>query len=179
MIKKYLLPLTLVFILALSLSSCGALVKAKARKNATVEKGAIPANFGEGNTAILFRTTGKKSYDKYLKRNIRMVYKGNYELASNADIKSGKYDDISKYRYIFDYEGVSYSYRSNNTVIYGPGGGTGTGTVRRFAITDRKDDKMYVMPMTSGLWGKLQRMYLMNMEAVRSQNNGGSSMISK
>lgn len=172
MYKKIIFPTILILFCALMLSSCGAIVKSKARKYATIEKGAIPENFGEANAKILFVTSGKKSYDKYLKSNIKKVYKGNYELVSNSDMASGKYDDVSKYRYLFDFERETWSYHSNNSVIHGPGGGTSTSTVRRFAILDRKDGKMYVMPMTSGFWSKLQRMYLKNMEEVRLQNNG-------
>lgn len=182
MINKSLFPLTLVFILVLSLSSCGAIVKSKAKKYATVEKGAIPADFGKNNTVVLFVTSGKKSYDKYLKSNIKKAYQGKYELVSKSELTADKYSDTDKYRYVFDYKSVSYAYHSDNSVIYGQSAHTGmnnaTGQVRRFLITDRTDDKEYVMSMTSGFWSKLQRMYLKNMEEVRVQNSGGS-MLSK
>lgn len=163
-------------ILLVTLSSCGAIVKAKANKYASIEKGAIPTNFGEGNTEILFVTKGRKSYDKYLKSNIRKVYKGKYTLVTESDMESGMYEDVSKYRYLFDFERESYGYHSNNTVIYGQsalaGGNNATGQVRRFAIRDRQEEKTYTMSMTSSYWSKLQRVYLKNMEAVRIQNNG-------
>lgn len=176
MIKKSLFFPSLLLTCMFLMNSCGAIVKSKARKHATVEKGAIPPDFGEGNSIVLFITTGKKSYDKYLKSNIRKVYHGNHEFIRSWELNSGRYDDTSKFRYIFDYEKTSYSYRSNNTTIHGPGGGIGTGTVRRFSITDRIDDKTYVMPMTSSFWSKLQRMYLKNMEEIRIQNNGGTQL---
>ncbi|WP_350288235.1 hypothetical protein [uncultured Croceitalea sp.] len=174
--KKQIIILGLLIITLLTLSSCGVIVKAKARNYATIEKGAIPANFGENNSIVLFMTTGKKSYDKYLKSNIRKVYNGDYELVHKFDLNLEKYTDKSKYRFIFDFEKESYSYHSNNQTIYGQSALTGannaTGQVRRFAITDRTDDKKYVMKMTSGFWSKLQRMYLKNMEEVRAKNNG-------
>ena len=173
--KKRILIYGLLTLTLLTLSSCGALVKSKATKYATVEKGAIPSDFGANNTIVLFVTSGKKSYDKYLKSNIRKVYRGNYELVSKEELKSNKYSDTDKYRYAFDFKKVFYSYHSNNSVIYGQSANTGmknaTGQVRRFAITDRTDNKDYVMSMTSGYWSKLQRMYLKNMEEVRAKNN--------
>lgn len=157
------------------LSSCGAIVKSKARKYASVEKGAIPANFAENNETVLFVMSGKKSYDKYLKSNIKKAYQGSYELVSKSDLKSDKYANTKKYRYIFDFEKESYSYHSNNQVIHGQSALTGmnnaTGQIRRFSITDRVDDEVYVMSMTSGFWSKLQRVYFQNMEKVRAKNN--------
>ena len=176
--NKQILTLGLLIFTLLTFNSCVALVKSKASKYATVEKGAIPSDFGANNTAVLFVTSGKKSYDKYLKSNIRKVYRGDYELVSKEELKSSKYSDTDKYRYVFDFKKVFYSYHSNNSVIYGQSANTGmknaTGQVRRFAITDRRDNKDYVMSMTSGYWSKLQRMYLKNMEEVRVRNNGMS-----
>ncbi|CAN0590867.1 unnamed protein product [Ectocarpus sp. 12 AP-2014] len=170
-----LLLLAFTGIVLLTLSSCGAIVKAKANKYASIEEGAIPSNFGEGNTEVLFVTKGKKSYDKYLKSNIKKVYKGKYVFVMESDLKSDKYNNVAKYRYLFDFERESYGYHSSNTVIYGQsaiaGGNNATGQVRRFAIRDRQEEKTYTMPMTSSFWSKLQRVYLKNMEAVRIQNS--------
>ncbi len=174
--KKIQITFTVLIIALLTLSSCGAIVKTKAKKLATVEEGAIPANFGGNNSVVLFVTSGKRSYDKYLKRNIKKAYQGNYELVSKEALNSAKYADKDKYRYIFDFKKEFYSYHSDNAVIYGQSAHTGmknaTGQVRRFGITDRIDKKDYVMSMTSGFWSKLQRMYIKNMETVRLQNTG-------
>lgn len=174
--KKIQFTFVLLIVSLLTLSSCGAIVKTKAKKYATVEEGAIPANFGIDNSVVLFVTSGKRSYDKYLKSNIKKAYQGDYILVSKEDIVSSKYADKNKYRYIFDFKKESYSYHSNNATIYGQSAHTGmknaTGQVRRFTITDRVDEKDYVMKMTSSFWSKLQRMYMKNMESVRVQNSG-------
>ncbi len=177
LMKKQLSTLSFLLIIVFTLSSCGAIVKSKAKKYATVEKGAIPADFGENNTVVLFVTSGKRSYDTYLKSNIKKAYHGKYELVSKSELRADRYSNTAKYRYIFDYKSVSYAYHSDNAVIYGQSANTGmnnaTGQVRRFLITDRTDDKEYVMSMTSGFWSKIQRMYLRNMETVRIKNTTG------
>ena len=167
--KPNLCKITLIVLGAFMLSSCGVLVKAQAKKYATVEKGAIPMDFGKEQTTLLF-VTSSRSYNKYLKKNIKKAYHGNYELVVLEDLHNKKYNDLSKYRYIFDYNYVTYTYHNDNEVIYGPGGGIATGKVKRFAITDRKEDKMYIMPMTSGFWSKLQRVYLKNLDEQRIKN---------
>ncbi len=151
------------------LYSCGAIVKAKANQYATVEQGAIPEDFGVHNDTVLF-ITYRNSYNKYLKRNLRKVYKGPHELVTQEELASETYTNVAKYRYVFDYTYNSYQYQSNNETLYGPGGGTGTGQVRRFHVLDRLEQKEYVMPMTSSFWSKLQRIYLKNLEMQRVKN---------
>jgi hypothetical protein len=135
------------------LTSCGAIVKGKANKNLTEEKGAIPPEFGSEKTTILF-ITHKRSYNKYLKKNVRKIYKGDSEIISTEELNSNtKYDNIEKYRYIFDYDYKSYTYTRSDL-------SSGSGQVKTFYILDRKNGTKYFSPMTSSYWSKLQKIYL-------------------
>jgi hypothetical protein len=168
------LKLSLKFTFYLSLlvlmNSCGSLVKNKAENYVTVEKGAIPENFGAGNTTMLFIVKSKKSYDKYLVSNIEEVYNGKYELITNQELLSAKYQNLKEYPYYLDFNLKTYQRYSRNSTIHGPGGGFTTSSLRQFYIKDRRSEKEYKMKMTSGYWSKLQRVYIENMEAERLKN---------
>lgn len=152
-----------------SLSSCGALIKGKVNTYATVERGAIPENFGKEGSFVLF-VTHQRSYNKYLKRNVKKVYGGNHAFVTIEELGSAPYSDTMKYRYIFDYTYRDYTYWSANETLHGQGGGYGTGQVKRFKIYDRQDKKEYSLKLTSGFWSKLQRAYLKKLENQRKSN---------
>lgn len=153
------------------LCSCGALVKAKVNRYATVEKGAIPKDFGKDNTTFLF-VVHKNSYNKYLKKNIKKFYQGPYALVDLSELESSKYQDTLQYRYVHDFTYKSYRYWSSNETIYGPGGGYGTGRTKCFFVYDRVEDKEYPLQVASSYWSKLQKVYLKNLEAQRVKNQG-------
>ncbi len=157
--SKFYFLLATVLMLSM-LSSCGAIVKSKANKYLTEEEGAIPPDFGKENTTLLF-ITHRNSYNKYLKKNTRKIYQGDYELISKKEFESNsKYEDISKYRFVFDYSAVSPGY----TVIRGDGSMRDPlYDVKKFRILDRKSEKEYVSKMTSSFWSKLQKVYLKNL----------------
>ncbi len=150
--KNY--SILIISILTLALfTSCGAIVKGKANKYLTEEKGAIPPEFGKENTTLLF-ITHKRSYNKYLKKNVKKRFKGNYEIISSNELNANdKYQDIIKYRYVFDYDYRSYSYTKSDL-------SPGTGQVKKFYILDRKNNKRFASKMTSSYWSKLQKVYL-------------------
>ncbi|WP_347374584.1 hypothetical protein [Aequorivita sp. Q41] len=136
-----------------SLASCGAMVKGTANKKLTVEKGAIPPEFGSEKTTMLF-ITHHRSYNKYLKKNVADIYKGDFEIISEKEFKSDvKYEDKQKYRYVFNFESKSYSYTKSDL-------SSGSGEVKKFYVLDRKNEKKYFSPMTSSFWSKLQKVYL-------------------
>jgi hypothetical protein len=165
--------LSLIVLFSFLLSSCGAIVKVKAKKYATVQEGAIPEDFGTGNVTMLFITKSKKSYDKYLKKNVERCYQGKYELITHKTLEQDQYQDLETYPYYFDFGYKTYQRFTSNEVIHGPGGTRLTsGMVRKFFIIDRKTDKKYEMGMTSSYWSKLQRMYIKNLEAERLKNSG-------
>lgn len=173
------------FILTISIlsisffTSCGAIVKGMANKHITEEKGAIPPDFGKENTTILF-ITHHKSYNKYLKKNVKKLYKGEYEFVSEEEFESNeKYKNLNKYRFIFD-----YSYRpagsvwKTSTINSGSHSITTTRnrpalySVKKFTIVDRKAEKIYKSRLTSSMWSKLQKIYLkkLNEKLISEQN---------
>lgn len=170
---------TICIVLSLILNSCGALVKGKANKYATVEQGAIPQEFGQDNITLLFITKGKRSYDKYLKRNVKKAYHGKYKFISITDLSSDSYSNLDEYPYYFDFQAKQYQSYSQNEVIHGPGGGFKRSTVRKFAIHDRRTNTTYPIKMTSGYWSKLQRVYIKNMEAQRLKNTPTAANVSE
>ncbi|GAA3507966.1 hypothetical protein GCM10022393_17580 [Aquimarina addita] len=144
------------------LTSCGAIVKSKGNKYLTEEKGAIPPEFGKEKNTLLF-ITHHSSYNKYLKKNTRKIYKGDYELVSEDEFKTNdKYEDLNKYRFVFDYNYISPGYDvvradgSTRAPLY---------NVKKFRILDRKENKEYVSKITSSFWSKLQKVYLKKLNA--------------
>ena len=167
MTKKNYLIITLLSLLTLIfLSSCGAIVKSKADKFLTEENGAIPPDFGKEETTLLF-ITHRRSYNKYLKTNVKKIYNSKYEFINEDQLKSeSKYNNINKYRYLFNYDEKSYTY-------YSPKGGSKTGYVKKFYVLDRKSDKRFYSKLTSGLWSKLQKVYLkkLNEKIIKEQGS--------
>ena len=166
---QYSLLITTSIISLLLLSSCGAIVKSKANKYLTEENGAIPPEFGNENTTVLF-LTHHRAYNKYLKRNVEKIYEGDYELITGEEFESNhKYQDIDKYRFVFDYDYIVYDYtmydytNQSLKVKYGK--------VKKFNVLDRKIDKRFVSKMTSGYWSKLQKVYLKNLNEKRISVN--------
>ena len=163
----------------LSLNSChllilGAVAKGKANRNITEEKGAIPPDFGKDNSTMVF-ITHERSYNRYLKKNVKKKYEGKYEFATEEDFASQeKYRDISKYRYVFD-----YSYRPAGTVWKSSTINSGDFSiktyknrpalykVKRFAVVDRKEERIYKSIITSSFWSKLQKVYLRKLNEKR------------
>ena len=151
--------------LIMLLSSCGALIQNKAKNYATVEAGAIPQDFGEDGAGVVFLTY-ERSHNKYLKKNVRKVFRGPHIfLPLNA--ADSLRNAVGGYRYLFGYDGRYGQRYSSNTVIYGPGGGMNTYRVRRFYLRDLKTDSTYTLGMMSGFWSKLQRYYLKKLEEQR------------
>lgn len=150
-------------------SSCGALVKGKAKNYATVEAGAIPQDFGVDGTGVVFLTY-ERSYNKYLRRNVNKAFKGHHIFLPASTADSIKNANDATYRYLFGFDGRYGQRYSANTVIYGPGGGMNTYRVRRFYLRDLKTDSTYTLGMMSGFWSKLQRFYLKQLEEQRLKN---------
>ncbi|WP_203256795.1 hypothetical protein [Hyunsoonleella ulvae] len=171
-IKNYFNFLFLIFLISL-LSSCGSLVKSLALKSYTVEKGAIPPDFGKDNSTLICVLTGKNSRDKYLKKHVEKIYKGKYVFVLSGDMpafnnKSNEYSDIEKYRYVFDFK---RNYRttftpnpvSNRTDV-------GSVPLSNYFIVDRKYNKTYNSGGESGYFSKLIEAYMINLEKQRLKN---------
>ena len=148
-------------------TSCGAIVKSKAHQYITEEKGAIPPEFGKQNTTVLF-VTHHRSYNKYLKKNVKKIYKGDYKFVTQEELKNeDAYKDMMTYRYVFDY---NYQSAGDNIITNTTSSGDFSMTstrirpalynVKKFMIIDRKTPQVYYCKMTSSYWSKLQKVYL-------------------
>jgi len=155
----------IIVLLVLGLSSCGSMVLNQALKNYTVEKKAIPENFGKGNTVLLCVIHGKNKYDKYMKENVKKEYHGEYEFVLKKDIDTDKYSDTDKYRYVFD-EGTS-SYKINPTSNTYANNSVST---MKFSIYDRKEDKLYSSGFSSSYFSTSIKAYMINLEQQRIKN---------
>lgn len=155
------------FLILCTLSSCiflimGPIVQAKARKELTEEKGAIPPDFGKDKSTLLVVKTGINSYDKYLIKNFKS-YVGKYQIIESADTASSKYTDKVKFRYKFDYND-----NVNTMVVYSDGSSMPL-VVRRFYIYDRALSKSYSADMTSGYFSKVMKAYIENLNKKIAQ----------
>jgi hypothetical protein len=157
------------------LTSCGAVVTSKANNHITVEKGAIPPDFGNDNSVLVF-ITHHRSYNKYLKKNVEKMYKGKFEYATEKEFESNeKYKDIEKYRYVFDYSNSP----AGSVFTSNPVSTRGSGTVlrpalfdvKRFSVVDRKAKKVYSSNLTSSFWSKIQKVYLKKLNEKRISNS--------
>ena len=145
-------------------TSCGAIVTSKANTYITEEKGAIPPDFGKQDDTVLF-VTHHRSYNKYLKKNVKKIYKGNYKFVSEDElINDSEYKDINAYRYVFDY---NYQSAGDQIITNTTASGTTSTRIRpalynvkKFMIIDRKAAQIYYCKMTSSYWSKLQKVYL-------------------
>lgn len=160
------IALTLTLLL---LCSCGSVVKGYANKHLTEKKGAIPPALGKEKSTIVF-ITHHDSYNRYLEKNVKEYYTGKYEFVSEEKFETeDKYRDLDKYRFIFDYNDnpeetmwESMNIQSDSTItnskerpdVY---------NVKRFAIADRKEEKIYVSNITSNFSSALQKVYLKKM----------------
>ena len=166
--KKVLLLLSVCFVF----SSCfiGKMkTVSEAKKEFTVEKNAIPKDFGnDSNTILLCVLKDRKSYDKYLKNKVEKKYHGNTIFILEDDLQNNpKYQDVNKYRYVFDYkEGKPRTVTTTmdgqmrqNTVHY-----------KQFYIKDRKNNQVYLNGSEYSLFAKAMEVYFENLEQVRTSN---------
>lgn len=163
--KKIAVILSLILITFL-LNSCGLITKAMANSKLTEEKGAIPPDFGKNDEILLFMTH-QRSYNKYLKKNVKKIYKGKYEFVTESEFsEQEKYKNIENYRYIFDfnYQSLGYNHDKKRDYLYG---------VKKFSILDRKTGKLHRSRMTSSFWTKLQKIYLkkLNEKIIKEQGS--------
>ncbi|CAM1344184.1 hypothetical protein [Tenacibaculum amylolyticum] len=162
--KKIGIILSLIIITFL-LNSCGAITKATANSKLTEEKGAIPPDFGKDDGILIF-ITHHRSYNKYLKKNVKKIYKGKYEFVTESEfLEKEKYKNVDNYRFIFDYnyQSAGYNYAKQRDYLY---------SVKKFSILDRKTEKLYKSPMTSSFWSKLQKVYLKKLNEKITKEQG-------
>lgn len=157
--RHWLSVLTIVVFIALALASSG--VK---HMTFTKEDGQIPPEFNKfKDTLLVISHPEDWGYNKYLKKNFKENYTGNYKIIKLAEIENYPAD---KYRYIFDH---SLNYTSKTT-IGGPFDGK-TSTYASsdvFYVTDRNIDKKYVTK-SSAHYSKLMRAYIKALDEERQK----------
>jgi hypothetical protein len=157
--KRLYLPLLItVFSFSFLVSSCGFIVKSKARKRITEESGAIPPDLGKDNTTMIFLLY-HGSYNRYMKKNVKRRYIGDYVFLDKNTYRTDEtYQDIEKYRYVFGFDYLYYT-RVSESMDFDDNFERQS-RVKKFFIHDRKLDSVYRPTITSGLWSKLQKVYL-------------------
>lgn len=161
--------------------SCGVIVRSKANSYITEEHGAIPPELGKQNLTILF-VTHHRSYNKYLKKNVKKNYKGNFEFVSLDELNSNdKYKDLSKYRFVFDYNYQSVGDQIIRNTFANGNLNTSSFSfrpafynVKKFMIVDRKEQQLYYCKLTSSYWSKLQKVYLKKMNKKLHTQQAGN-----
>jgi len=134
----------------------------------TVEKKAIPPDFGQDKSTLICVLWGKKSYDKCMKKHVKNNYKGKYEFVLRRDLVLKKYTDSNNYRYIFDHklrtgESKSFNYDTNSY-------SSSTTFSFSFFILDKKEDKTYKSPLRTTRFSNTIEAYMINLEKVRIRN---------
>lgn len=156
------IPLSLTLLIIFS--SCGVVYKSMIQDDGHQ----LPPELGNSKTTMLL-VKHKRGYDKALEKNFEKYYKGDYLLVSEDDLKDKKYQDTSKYRYLFGaYLSSSivrdFSNTSNPTA-------TTTLTGQGYSVFDRTENKNYASNIHSGLWKKLMRVYVQELNKVYEKNS--------
>ncbi len=166
--KKSKLLLILTFSL-LAFNSCGVIVKTMALNNYSVKKNAIPPEFGNEDTVLLCILKGSNSRRKYTGRAFTKKYHGKVEFIETMELYSKKYEDVNKYRYVFDYNsgnlGATISQNQSTGFIE-----TSTPSTSNYFMLDRKKWKNYNSGFSSGFYGKLLKAYAINLEKKRLES---------
>lgn len=155
------------FVISIFFTSCGVIVKSKANNYITLENKAIPPEFGKQNDTLLF-ITHHRSYNKYLIRNVKKIYKGNYKFITEDDLKNTiDYKNVDVYRFVFDYNYepsgdyiITNTFANSNFNSATPRIRPALYNLKRFKILDRKSQKIYYCKMTTSYWSKLQKVYI-------------------
>lgn len=147
------------------MNSCGIMVLQTGIATITVKNKALPPDFGKDNTVLICILTGKRNYDKSMKKHVINEYGGLYEFVLREDLHSDKYNDFSKYRYVFDYNEITRSKQVRNSTTGMMD--TQDTTTASYYILDRKKDMQYISPFTSSFFGKLIKAYMRNLEKER------------
>ena len=119
----------------------------------------IPSNFGKDNITLLVIMKGKRSYDKYLEKNFKENYFGNYIIITRRGLLDEQYRNTDKYKYIFDEE-----LHSEYSEKYG------FHASAKFFLEDRNTGKKYITRRGSSAFSKWMRAYIKELEKARQKN---------
>lgn len=173
------ITLAFLFIIAFICQSClflvtGPIVKSNLKKNLTVEKNAIPPDVGKDDSYIVCILQGRESRDKYMRKNFSKEYKGKHIFLKESELKTEKYSDVDKYRYVFTYTRINGSTTVRTTVSGGGMNNSNTSNVStpssNYFIMDRKTNTEYNSGYHSSYFGKYILAYATNLEKQRQLN---------
>lgn len=148
-------------------SSCGILVKNMATKNAAIERGAIPPDFGKQSSTLLVLLHKSKSFNRHLKKRVKKEYNGDYQFVSEEELENdAAFQDKDKYRYLFRHNQFSREYNNPDPMA------TRAKSIptTQFMVIDRKEEKTYYCQFTSGMFSKYIQGYMISLERVRQSN---------
>ena len=188
-------PFLFLFIIVLiCFSSCGLIVKNKARKKFNVENGCIPPDFGKNKYEILLVPTHRfQKMNAVLKQCFGNIYGGKFDImkvnqdfkrrASNNEVKlmhDKKFKGpikLPKYiflndRYIADTTRYRYVFDCKTVFVETLNSAVPSGRMPWFTcyIYDRLIDKHYVSTFSSTKFPSLLKGYIFNLEMVRLEN---------
>jgi hypothetical protein len=148
---------TRILFTAFTLAILNGVVSCNAKKHMiteyTEENKAIPPEFGrDPNTTLVLVLQNRNSYDRFLKKAVIENYKGDYVLITKEQMKQPPYDDVAKYRYVFDYDYGAVNPRANH---------------KRFHIYDRLDKRRWESGAEFPAFGKAIEIYITNLETKR------------
>lgn len=163
---KLIFRLAFTCLIICSFASCGAIVKGSAVKRTTYANNAIPPNFAENPGTLVCVLQGRNSRDKYMKKHVEKIYKGDYIFVHKDSLNNSAYSNKDKYRYLFDYN-------STTSVQVMPDPNTGMfrqSNIRSstYYIKDRKTGAAYSNDLNSGYFSKLIQGYVIGLEAARA-----------
>ena len=157
---KLFLNVLFLFLSVFAFEGCKSVYKSTIKDNGKQ----IPPEFGKVKTTILVIEKGRSTYDKYLEKNWE-AYTGDYVIINRDQLNSKKYSDLTKYKYIFDYDSRTTNTVSNGNIQSNEG--------YTFYLQDRADNKKYSSYLDSGVWSKLMKAYISKIEEVRIKNEEG------
>lgn len=168
--KKIILIFLLFFAILLGFSSCYNIQEIA--ETITIESGEIPSDMAVEDFVIIGVLKENKNYDKWLAKSFE-VYTGDYILLTEKEIENNEiYRDVSKYRYIFDYDFKTVrnkDYRAPSTRMPGESDFHERDYIKyTYFIYDRQDSgKTYVRKSGSGYYGKEIKVYLTAIDLIR------------
>lgn len=163
------IPIVFALFLILICSSCAAIEKSLAKKNITVENGAVPPDIGKDSTILLVVVQGKNQMKKLLMKHTTNEYNGEYKFIEAGEQYMDQYSDTSKYRYVFDHYIKIISGYVDPTDFKTQGRKIKS---KRFFIEDKASYMRHECYFGSSIYGKVIQAYMIRLEERRLVNTG-------
>lgn len=133
---------------------------------AQVEDKEIPPGFGSEKGIFLVKDAEKENLSNALRENFEKNYKGQYEFVPVTGPTGAKFQDLDKYRYMFEsYVKDVPGYFIGKT-RYPPK------VEYTFGVVDRKTGKKYPILFWTANYKKTMARYIKNLDEARIKNGG-------